>query len=36
MKYFVLLNWADGRVVAIRDFVFARYAMEGAELVAMD
>ena len=36
MKYFVLLDWADGRVVAIRDFVFARYAMDGAELLAMD
>jgi len=24
------------RIVAIRDFVFARYAMEGAELAVMD
>src|SRR6266851_5141450 len=31
--YFVLLEWADDRVVNIRDFRFARYATEGAELV---
>lgn len=36
LKYFILLDWADGQVVGIRDFVFARYAMEGAELVVMD
>jgi len=28
--YFVLLEWADDSIVAIRDFLFARYAMEGA------
>jgi len=33
LKYFVLLNWAGEEIVGIRDFVFARYAMEGAELV---
>ena len=31
--YFVLLQWADGRVLNIRDFRYARYATEGAELV---
>jgi RNA polymerase sigma-70 factor, ECF subfamily len=36
VKYFVLLDWAGDRVTGIRDFVFARYAMEGAELVTMD
>jgi RNA polymerase sigma-70 factor, ECF subfamily len=36
LKYFVLLAWAGERVVGIRDFVFARYAMDGAELVVMD
>ena len=36
LKYFVLLDWAGGKVVGIRDFVFARYAMEGAELAVMD
>ncbi len=36
LKYFVLLAWAGERVVGIRDFVFARYAMDGAELAVMD
>jgi RNA polymerase sigma-70 factor, ECF subfamily len=35
VKYFVLLRWADERVVGIRDFVFARDAMDGAEIVRM-
>jgi RNA polymerase sigma-70 factor (ECF subfamily) len=30
--YFVLLEWAGDRVASIRDFRFARYATEGAEL----
>ena len=33
--YFVLLQWAGGRLVIIRDFRFARYAVEGAELVVL-
>jgi len=36
LKYFVLLAWADERVVGIRDFFSARYAMDGAELAVMD
>jgi RNA polymerase sigma-70 factor (ECF subfamily) len=32
--YFVLLEWRDGRVAAIRDFRYARYAMEGADVLA--
>jgi RNA polymerase sigma-70 factor (ECF subfamily) len=36
LKYFVVLDWAGEKVVGIRDFVFARYAMEGAELAVMD
>ena len=36
LKYFVLLAWAGERVVGIRDFVFARYARDGAELTVMD
>ncbi|MGZ5999985.1 MAG: sigma-70 family RNA polymerase sigma factor [Rhizomicrobium sp.] len=36
LKYFVLLDWVGDKVVGIRDFVFARYAMEGAELAVMD
>src|SRR5207253_1958987 len=30
--YFVLLEWAGDSVVNIRDFRYARYAIEGAEL----
>jgi len=33
--YFVLLDWVDGKVAAIRDFLFARYAMEGAEILTL-
>jgi RNA polymerase sigma-70 factor, ECF subfamily len=33
--YFVLLEWSDGALVNIRDFRYARYATEGAELVAL-
>jgi RNA polymerase sigma-70 factor (ECF subfamily) len=33
--YFVLLEWRDDRVAAIRDFLFARYAVEGADIVAL-
>jgi len=36
LKCFVLLDWASERVTGVRDFVFARYAMDGAELVVMD
>ena len=36
LKCFVLLTWVDGQIVGIRDFVFARYAMDGAELAVMD
>jgi len=34
--YFVLLEWTADQLVTIRDFRFARYAMEGAELRAME
>ena len=33
--YFILLQWAGDRVVNIRDFRFARYATEGAELLTL-
>jgi RNA polymerase sigma-70 factor (ECF subfamily) len=33
--YFILLEWSDGRIVSIRDFYFARYATEGAELATL-
>ncbi|HEX3500734.1 MAG TPA: sigma-70 family RNA polymerase sigma factor [Stellaceae bacterium] len=33
--YFILLDWTDDRLLAIRDFRFARYAAEGAEIVML-
>lgn len=36
LKYFVLLDWSGDRIVGIRDFVFARYAIEAAEITVMD
>src|SRR5262249_52800306 len=33
---FVLLEWEGNRLLNIRDFRFARYAIEGAELVVLD
>src|SRR5262244_270942 len=36
LKYFVLLAWAGERVIGIRDFFSARYAMDGAEIAVMD
>ena len=34
--YFVALDIRDDRVVAIRDFLFARYAMDGIALYSLD
>lgn len=34
--YFVVLGWAEDRVVSIRDFRYARYALEGAEILVAD
>ncbi|GEP59236.1 sigma-70 family RNA polymerase sigma factor [Reyranella soli] len=31
--YFMLIDWADGRLTKIRDFRYARYAVEDAELI---
>jgi len=31
--YFMLLDWADGRLLGVRDFRYARYAVEDAELI---
>src|SRR5262245_39026343 len=36
IKHFVLLAWDGERVVGIRDFFSARYAIDGAELAVMD
>jgi len=33
--YFVLLEWADGRLLQIRDFYFARYVVEDAAMVSI-
>jgi RNA polymerase sigma-70 factor (ECF subfamily) len=33
--YFVLLNWAGDRLVGVRDFRYARYATDGAELLML-
>jgi RNA polymerase sigma-70 factor, ECF subfamily len=33
--YFVLLEWAEGSLTSIRDFYYARYAAEGAELLVL-
>jgi len=30
--YFILLDWSDERVLAIRDFRFARYAVDDAQI----
>lgn len=31
--YFMLLDWADGRLLEIRDFRYARYVVEDADLI---
>jgi RNA polymerase sigma-70 factor (ECF subfamily) len=33
--YFILLEWTHERVAGIRDFLFARYAVDGADIVAL-
>jgi RNA polymerase sigma-70 factor (ECF subfamily) len=35
-RYFVLLDWQNGSIVNIRDFLFAHYAIEGAELFTLE
>jgi RNA polymerase sigma-70 factor (ECF subfamily) len=34
--YFVVLEWAGDLVTAIRDFRYARYALEGAEIMVLE
>jgi RNA polymerase sigma-70 factor (ECF subfamily) len=34
--YFILLDWTGDRLLTIRDFRFARYAMEGADITVLD
>jgi RNA polymerase sigma-70 factor (ECF subfamily) len=33
--YFILLTWSEGTVIGIRDFRYARYAIEGAALTVL-
>ncbi|MBS0367534.1 MAG: sigma-70 family RNA polymerase sigma factor [Proteobacteria bacterium] len=33
--YFVVLTWIQGRITSIRDFRYARYALEGARIVVL-
>lgn len=33
IRFPVLLDWSDGRIVAIRDFHYARYVMDGIDIV---
>ena len=33
--YFILLSWGVDGLIGIRDFRYARYAIEGAELIAL-
>ena len=35
ISYFVLLEWEDDRITAIRDFVHARYAADGADYIEL-
>jgi RNA polymerase sigma-70 factor (ECF subfamily) len=35
-SYFILLQWSGDEVLNIRDFRYARYAVEGAEVIAAD
>ena len=34
-RYFVLLDWENDSIVNIRDFLFAPYAIEDAELFTL-
>jgi len=34
-RYFVLLEWAGGRLLTLRDFRYARYVVDGAEIVRL-
>lgn len=35
-SHFVVLDWRDGEIAAIKDFLFAPYAMEGCDWVRLD
>ena len=31
-RYIILLGWSDGRIITIRDFLHARYVMDGIDI----
>ena len=31
-RFVVLLDWSDGRIITIRDFIYARYVMDGIDI----
>jgi len=31
-RFVVLLDWSDGRIITIRDFLYARYVMDGIDI----
>ena len=31
-RFLILLDWSDGRITRIRDFIFARYIMDGIDI----
>lgn len=35
-SHFVLVDWQDDRIVSIRDFLFAPYALESADWVRLN
>ena len=34
-SYFIVLEWSDNKIVSIRDFRYARYAVEGAAVMVL-
>ena len=34
-RFIVFLGWSDGRIVSIRDFLYARYIVEGASIASI-
>jgi hypothetical protein len=35
VRYFILLDWTDGRVTRIRDFIHAQYVVEAADIIEL-
>ena len=34
-SYFIILEWSDNKIVGIRDFRYARYAVDSADVMAL-